>query len=144
MMRKESLPDGLEFPSFSSVELSRLVTPFIHTQGNYLVYIIQIPLLQSAPYQLYKIQTFLVQQDNVFVYVEPAKDFIFVDAMRQRYDKMNYPELLACLKPNELTHTCKETQPIRTQHKLHKKIVKLNFFILTQPHSLKVCVNKEF
>jgi hypothetical protein len=54
------------------------------------------------------------QQDNVFVYVESAKDFIFVDAMRQRYGKMNYPELLSCLKPNELTYVCKETLPILT------------------------------
>ena len=29
MMRKESLPDGLDFPSFPSLELSRLITPII-------------------------------------------------------------------------------------------------------------------
>jgi hypothetical protein len=37
MMREESLPDGLEFPSFSSFELSRLITPIIYSQGSYLV-----------------------------------------------------------------------------------------------------------
>jgi hypothetical protein len=83
MMRKESLPDGLEFPSFSSIELSRIITPMIYAQGNYLVYVIQIPLLQSPPFHLYKILPFpMKQQDKVFVYVGSAKDFIFVDAMR--------------------------------------------------------------
>ena len=54
------------------------------------------------------------QQDKVFVYIESTKDFIFVDAMRQRYGKMNYPELQACFMPNEITFVCKETLPILT------------------------------
>ena len=52
MMRKDYLPDGLEFPSFSSMELSLIITPIIYSQGVYLVYVIQIPLIQSTPYYL--------------------------------------------------------------------------------------------
>lgn len=115
MVRSESLPDGLEFPSFSSVELSRLTTPIIYSQGSYLVYVIQIRLIQSMSYHLYKIQPFPVkQQDRVFVYIESTKDFIFVDAMRQRYGKMNHPDLQACFTPNEITFVCKEILPIYT------------------------------
>ena len=40
MMRKESLPDGLDFPPFPSLELSRLTTPIIFSQNSYLVYIL--------------------------------------------------------------------------------------------------------
>ena len=114
-MKQESLPDGLEFPSFSSMELSRIITPIIYSQASYLVYVIQIQLIQSTSFHLYKIQPFPVkQQDKVFVYIESTKDFIFVDAMRQRYGEMNYPELQACLMPNEITFVCKETLPILT------------------------------
>jgi hypothetical protein len=102
------------------VELSRIITPIFYSQGSYLVYVNQIPLLQSTSYHLYKIQPFPVKQDRVFVYIESAKDFIFVDAMR-RYGKMNYPELYACLTPNEITYVCKETLPILTPQ---RKIVK--------------------
>ena len=42
------------------------------------------------------------------------KDFTFTDAMRQKYGKMSYPELQACLMPNELTYVCKEILPIFT------------------------------
>ena len=49
MMRKESLPDGLDFPTFPSLELSKLITPIIFSQNSYLVYILQMPLLQSTP-----------------------------------------------------------------------------------------------
>jgi hypothetical protein len=112
---KESLPDGLDFPSFSSLELSRLITPVIFSRKYYLVYVLQIPLLQSTMYQLYKSQPFPVKQnDNVFVYVETKKDFIFVDTMRHKYVKMNYQELQVCLLPNEFTYVCQETLPILT------------------------------
>ena len=62
IMRRESLPDGLDFPSFPSSELSRLITPIIFSQNSYLIYIFQMPLLQSTPYQLYKLQPFPVVQ----------------------------------------------------------------------------------
>ena len=104
MMKKESLPDGLDFPSFPILELSRLITPIIFSQNSYLVHVLQVPLLQSTSHHLYKLQPFpMKQQDKVFVYIETMKDFIFTDAMRQKYGKMSYPELQACLMPNELT-----------------------------------------
>jgi len=58
MIRKESLPDGLDFPSIPILELSRLITLIIFSQSSYLVYILQVPLLQSMSYHLYKLQPF--------------------------------------------------------------------------------------
>ena len=115
MMRKESLPDGLDFPSFPSLELSRLIIPIIFSQNFYLVYILQIPLIQSTSYQLYKLQPFpMEQQENVFMYIDITKEFLFTDAMRQKYGKLSYPELQACFMPNELSYVCKENVPIVT------------------------------
>jgi len=74
MMRKESLPDGLDFPSFPSLELSRRITPIIFFQRTYFVYVLQAPLLQPTMYQLYKLQSFPPkQQENVFVYIEKRR-----------------------------------------------------------------------
>jgi hypothetical protein len=70
MMREIALPDGLDLPSFPSLEFSRLITPVIFSKQSYLVYVLQVPLLQSTMYQLYKIQPFPYQQQhNVFVYI---------------------------------------------------------------------------
>jgi hypothetical protein len=69
-MRGQLLSSGLEFPSFSSLELSHLITPIIFSQKSYLVYILQVPLLQTTMYQLYKVQPFpMKQHENVFVYI---------------------------------------------------------------------------
>jgi hypothetical protein len=115
MMKEEALPDGLDFPSFPSLELSRIITPIIFSKQSYLVYILQIPLLQSTMYQLYKMQPFPIKQhENVFVYIEAKKDFIFVDVMRHKYGKMSYDELQACHLPNEFNYVCQENLPIHT------------------------------
>jgi hypothetical protein len=114
-MKELSLPDGLDLPPFPSLEFSRLITPIIFSKQTYLVYVLQMPLLQSTMYQLYKVQPFpFQQQDNVFVYVEPKKDYLFVDTMRHKYGKLNHQELQACFAPNELNHVCQETVPILT------------------------------
>jgi len=52
-MGEESLPEGLDFPSFPSLELSHLITSIIFSQDTYFVYILQMPLLQPTVYQLY-------------------------------------------------------------------------------------------
>ena len=115
MTKELSLPDGLDLPPFPSLEFSRLITPIIFSKQTYLVYILQVPLLQSTMYQLYKIRPFpFQQQDNIFVYVEAKRYYIFVDAMRHKYGKLNHQELQACLKPNEFNHVCQETVPILT------------------------------
>jgi len=68
MMREESLPNGLDFPSFPSLEFSRLITPIIFSQNSHLLYIQQMPLLQYTLYQLHKLQPFFVeQQEKLFV-----------------------------------------------------------------------------
>jgi hypothetical protein len=119
MMKSELLPDGLDFPSFPSIELSRLITPIIFSQNSYLVYILQIPLLQLPVYKLYKIQPFPVrQQEKVFICIETLKGFIFVDAMGNKYSKMNYQELQACFMPNKLTYVCKEILALIYQMKV--------------------------
>jgi hypothetical protein len=115
MMKELSLPDGFDLPTFPSLELSRLITPVIFSKGTYLVYILQVPLLESTMYQIYKVQPFPVQQQgSIFAYIEVKKVYMFLDAMRHKYAKMNYQELQACFKPNELNYVCQETVPILT------------------------------
>jgi len=115
MMGEESLPEGLDFPSFPSIQFSHLTTVIIFSQDTYFLYILQIPLLQPTVYQLYKLQPFHIrQQENVFVYIATKKDFIFTDAMRHKYGKMTYHGLQACFTSKALSYVCKENVPILT------------------------------
>jgi hypothetical protein len=72
MMRKESLPDGLDFLSFPILELSRLITPIIFSQNSYLVYVLQVPLLQFISYHLYKLPPFPMNNRIKCLYIQKS------------------------------------------------------------------------
>jgi hypothetical protein len=115
MMKELPLPDGLDIPSFPSLEFSRLITPIIFSKNSYFVYVLQVPLLQSIMFQLYKVQPFPFQQEeNVFVYVNSKKDYTFVDATRHKYGTLSTQDLQSCFRPNELNYVCQESVPIHT------------------------------
>jgi hypothetical protein len=78
MMKEESLPDGLDFPSFPSLELSRLITPIIFSQKSHLVYILQIPLIQSTVYQLYKLKPFPLSNMRMYLYISKHRKTSFL------------------------------------------------------------------
>jgi hypothetical protein len=67
MMKELSLPDGLDLPPFPSLEFSRLITPVIFSEQTYLVYVLQVPLLQSTMFQLYKINHFHVNNKTTYL-----------------------------------------------------------------------------
>jgi hypothetical protein len=50
----------------------------------------------------------------VFVYVNSNEDYMFVDAMRHKYGKLNQVDLQACYWPNELHYVCQEMVLIQT------------------------------
>ena len=67
------------------------------------------------PISIIQASTFpMEQQENIFVYVEITKEFLFRDAMRHTNGKLSYPELQASFMPNDLNYVCKENIPIFT------------------------------
>ncbi|XP_033609502.1 uncharacterized protein LOC117282747 [Cryptotermes secundus] len=78
---------------------------------QYLVYIIEIPLLLPTNFYLYKAIPFPMKDKTTekFIFIAPQKEFIITDALRKQYGKMNYDELSVCLMTNEITYVCKNT-----------------------------------
>ena len=96
MMRSESLLDGLDFPSFPSLELSKLITPVIFYQNSYLVHILQIPLLQLPVYQLYKIQPFPMKQRESICIHRHSQRFHLCRCNEDKNGKLTFTELQGC------------------------------------------------
>jgi len=76
------------------------------------------------------------------VYIETMNDFIFTDAVRQKYGKMSYPELQTCLVPNELMYVCQENLPIFTY--VPNEDCESTVIHLSTIPVLLSCVNKEY
>jgi hypothetical protein len=82
-----------------------------------LVYVLEIPLLSSTTYQLYKLIPFPVlvkQEESTYSYIVSSKELIFSDPLRQHYGKMTSNELTGCFHPNDISYVCKEDIPIHT------------------------------
>jgi hypothetical protein len=68
-MKELSLLDGLDLPPCLSLEFSRLIT-LIFSKGTFLVYKLQVPLLESTMYQIYKIQPFPYNSRTTYLCIE--------------------------------------------------------------------------
>ncbi|PNF21356.1 hypothetical protein B7P43_G18011, partial [Cryptotermes secundus] len=100
---KQTLPPGLDFPNFPISELSRLIVPHAYVYQEYLVYVIEIPLLLPTEFQLYKIIPFPVS-DPTHKERDPAtQKYMFV-----QFSKINFEDLQACYMANKLTYVCQD------------------------------------
>ncbi|KAK7871643.1 hypothetical protein R5R35_001828 [Gryllus longicercus] len=114
-MDHSKLKDDLDFPPFHISELAKLITPIIYSYKNYLVYVLQIPLVSTNQFQLYKIVPFPKQiEDNTFMYIDVTKTYIFKDSLHHKYGKMTLNELHQCFQPNDINFVCKEKTPVFT------------------------------
>lgn len=74
LMDSQSLPAGVDYPSFTYSEFQKIIIPHAYAYKQYLVYVLEIPLLSSTTYHLYKILPFPVKKDDKHVCVrQPHK-----------------------------------------------------------------------
>jgi hypothetical protein len=104
----------LDYPNFPFPELQHVVVPHVYAHDSFLVYVLDIPLLSSTMFYLYKILPYPIRKQDVFSFVNPVKENIFVDALKKQFGKMSTNELLGCFRPNELQKVCKANIPIFT------------------------------
>jgi hypothetical protein len=117
LVKNQNLPSGTDYPLLPLSELSRIITPNVYSYKQYLVYVLEIPLLSPTEYHLYKVLPFPVkvnEKESMYSYVNFNKEIIFSDSMRQHYGKMTLNELTSCFQPNQLMYVCKEDVPIYT------------------------------
>jgi hypothetical protein len=109
----QKLPAGVDYPSFPFSELQHIIVRHVYSHINFLVYVLDIPLLSSTPFYLYKILPFpTLKQGNIFSFIYSSKDYIFMDSLKRQYGKLSNNELEKCFQPNPIQKVCKENVPI--------------------------------
>ena len=121
ILKDEHSVMGLDYPvNFPSQDLMKIITPQIYLQGQYLVYVLKVPLLIPEQFQLYEIIPFPApanlfnKSSSKHLYIDSAKDFIISDAVHQRFAKMTRYQVERCFELNEMRYVCKEEFPILT------------------------------
>jgi hypothetical protein len=116
-LEKQKLPSGLDYPNLPFHELQNLILPHTYSFKQFLIYVLEIPLISPTLYQLYKVLPLpiaLSRKNSTYAYVNFNKELIFNDPLRQHYGKMSANELSECFHPNEFYYVCKEEIPIYT------------------------------
>jgi hypothetical protein len=117
VIMNQKLPTGTDYPTLPFSELSKIITPSVYSYKQYVVYVLEIPLLSPREYHLYRVLPFPVKihkEQTAYSYVNFNKGFLFSDSLRQHYGKMTTNELANCFQPNYMTYVCKEEISIYT------------------------------
>ena len=89
IVTSQQSPNCLNYPNFPFSELQRIIVPHIYAYNQYLVYALDIPLFSSIPFYLYKMLPYPVYKNSdVFTFILPAKDYIFVDNLKRQFGKI--------------------------------------------------------
>jgi hypothetical protein len=112
ILTSQQLPNGLDYPNFPFPELQRIVVPHVYAHDPFLVYVLDIPLLSSTLFHLYKVLPYSIIRHDIFIFIHPVKEYIFVDSLKKQYGKMSTNELTGCFQPNILQKVCKANIPI--------------------------------
>jgi hypothetical protein len=111
------LPRDLSLPTTARVAykevLMKIIDIDMFLNDNVLGYVINLPLVNSAVYNLYKLIPFPTKvnnSENAFVFIENEKDFLMRDTLKQIYVKPDELELDKCKVISPDWHVCVSRQ----------------------------------
>ena len=117
----DSLPHGVDFPApldpLNANLLLNIVELQVYFQNNNLIYIINIPLVESFLFYLYKVSPFpkLINQ-NQFILIKPSEQYIAIDENKQQFISLSEFEYNNCIKITENKIICKQQKPVSLAH----------------------------
>lgn len=122
-----NIPSDLSLPfplsvTYSSV-LLKLMEYDVFLHNNVLGYVIRLPLTDNVKFNVYNVHPLpIATKDSVstFVFIQPEKEFLFIDMVKQYYVKINKVEFNNCKVLNNRWRVCKQEYPVLSSH-LHEE-----------------------
>ena len=113
----------LSFPLPLSAACQHLVLRIIDfdvfLKGNFLVYIIRLPLTNSITYNLYHILPLPIQVKNTeskVIFLMPEREYLLMDTAKQCFARLRADELANCKSINSRHRVCRQSQPLQLTH----------------------------
>lgn len=116
----QHIPANTEFPVSLLVENSHILLKLIDLNvvyvNNKLIYIIEVPLVQSYIFNLYHLIPLPVKQNsNKYLFIQPTSEYFAIDDNRQHYLVIQN-DVKYCKNVNVNYYVCKQTQPLHLTH----------------------------
>lgn len=100
-----------KLPSTNYVEMEDLVNVAVTHGNSCLLFHIELPLLTTVDFDLYKLIPVPPFIKNMFIFIQPSNDFLAINIQTQSYYLMNNQDYTECNKFKE-TLICEEHHPI--------------------------------
>lgn len=143
----ESVPHGLEFPIPLEPSNANLLLNTIELQVYFenkrLVYVINIPLVETYLFYLYKVSPFpKLIGTNEFILIQPSTPYIAIDETKQQFLTISEFEFNKCIKILENKVLCKQQKPISLAHVVNNCEIKLLQVSSKIPDTCVICSPK--
>jgi hypothetical protein len=117
------MPPELSLPLLLSAACHHLVlriTDFdVFLKGNFLVYIIRLPLTNSINYNLYDVLPLPIQQKNTeskFAFLLPEHEYLLMDSAKRYFARLRADKLTSCKTISSHHCVCRQIQPLQLTH----------------------------
>jgi hypothetical protein len=97
----------------------RIIDFDVFLKGNFLVYIIRLPLTSSINYNLYHVLPLPIQVKNTeskFIFLLPEREYLLMDSAKQYFATLRADELTSCKTISSRHRVCRQTQPLQLTH----------------------------
>jgi len=126
----DSIPHGLEFPipldPSNANLLFNIIELQVYLENQRLIYIINIPLVETHIFYVYKISPFPKQITlNEFILIQPSSKYIALDKSKQQFITFSEFEYNRCLTILGDKFICRQTKPILLAHLVENCEIKL-------------------
>lgn len=121
-LSSDRLPRGLNFPIPLDIEyihkIYNILSLQVYFQDSKLTFIINIPLLQSYLFHVFRLNPFPTKtsEHNKYVLIKPSSKFLLIDENKQQYMQTNENDFDKCKKLDAAKYICEQKQPIWLSH----------------------------
>jgi hypothetical protein len=116
------MPSDLSLPiptSASYQHLLRMISYDDFLKGQFLVYVIRLPLTNSVLYNLHHVLLLPIEikgTDSKSLFIQPEHNYLLMDTAKRYFTTLGADELSNCKNVTSSHKLCKQSQPVHLTH----------------------------
>ena len=122
-LSQADMPSDLSLPIPTSAAYQhlvlRIVSIDVFLKGNFLVYVIRLPLTNNVLYNLYHVFPLPIKikgTDSKFIFIQPKHEYLLMDTAKRYFTMLGVAGISECKSVTKEHKVCKQSQPVQLTH----------------------------